>query len=339
MDKIEKVSVNGQVYELAGSGGSASDITNITYEELKELVAASGLVPGSKYRITDFVSIYIEGEVYLNKSAGHQFDIIVTAKTNSELYSQASAALHEGDDYFSNCDLSKWELKYNINSKNEIGKGEIYYMKDEFDNEANYDFKNCLFKIRNTNSKFLGDTTEIYAYTFSFLSADFNDIKDFSITGKVKNNSVYNYKITGDTSNGAIALLCDASSQLLASIENNKINGAAVIYAKATLPFIKNNAINGFANINIPTSKVKYMNVTGGIDIDSDVDDNSKTIEIGNVIFNSSDNPVCSIIINKSLYIKYCTLLSDGSTVNIPDNVDCKTIICKDNTISYFPEN
>ena len=339
MEKIEKVSVNGQVYELAGSGGSASAITNITYEELKELVVSYGLVPGSKYRITDFVSIYTEGEIYLNKSAGHQFDIIVTAKTNSELYSQASAALHEGDDYFSNCDLSKWELKYNINSKNEIGKGEIYYMKDEFDNEANYDFKNCLFKIKNTNSKFLGDTTEIYAYTFSLLSADFNNIKDFSLTGQAKNNSVYNYKINSDKSNGAIALLCDTTNQLLASIDNNKINGSAVIYAKAMLPTIENNVINGFVNIRIPSSNVKYMNVTGGIEIDSDVDDNSKTIEIGNVIFNSSENPVCKITINKSLYIKYCTLLGDGSFVNLPDNVDCKTIICKENTISYYPEN
>ena len=58
------------------------------------------------------------------------------------------------DDYFANCDLNAWDIKYcadymqerfqwaPIPTDNAGYKGIIYYMKDEFGNEANYDFKN-----------------------------------------------------------------------------------------------------------------------------------------------------------------------------------------------------
>ena len=50
--------------------------------------------------------------------------------------------------------LESWEIKYCLDNDKtrfkfadtENGKGIIYYMKDEFGNEAPYDFKNVLFK-------------------------------------------------------------------------------------------------------------------------------------------------------------------------------------------------
>jgi hypothetical protein len=61
--------------------------------------------------------------------------------------------LHEGDTYFANNKLSEWVVKYDINNDTTKyqwadttnGKGVIYYMKDEFDNECAYDFKNIKF--------------------------------------------------------------------------------------------------------------------------------------------------------------------------------------------------
>lgn len=52
--------------------------------------------------------------------------------------------------------MNAWELKYCLDNDKSLfdwaateGKGVIYYMKDEFGNEAPYDFKNALFQRRN----------------------------------------------------------------------------------------------------------------------------------------------------------------------------------------------
>ena len=55
--------------------------------------------------------------------------------------------------YFENTDLSAWELKYSLDDDSNMfdwsnktsGKGFIYYMKDEYNNECAYDFKNITY--------------------------------------------------------------------------------------------------------------------------------------------------------------------------------------------------
>lgn len=54
--------------------------------------------------------------------------------------------------YFQNNQLSVWDIKYSLDNNtnrfawaNNSGKGVIYYMKDEYGNEATYDFKNVLY--------------------------------------------------------------------------------------------------------------------------------------------------------------------------------------------------
>ena len=110
METIKKVSVNGQVYNLGGS--SVVEPIEITYSELKALKDSSGLVPGQKYKITDYETIfkiYIHSEGFQKfKSAGHVFDLTVTAETVSSFYPIARASKRAGDDYFSSCDLSLW---------------------------------------------------------------------------------------------------------------------------------------------------------------------------------------------------------------------------------------
>lgn len=55
--------------------------------------------------------------------------------------------------------MNAWELKYCLDNDKELfdwattdGKGVIYYLKDEFGNEAPYDFKNILFQRKNITS-------------------------------------------------------------------------------------------------------------------------------------------------------------------------------------------
>ena len=123
----------------------------ITYSALKAKRDAGTLVKGKWYRITDYTCTTIQEDT---QSAGHVFDIIVRADSTNVLNENAFAALHSGDTYFANCKLEAWQLKYSLDNDTEKfawadstnGKGVIYYMKDEWNNECQYDFKNIQFK-------------------------------------------------------------------------------------------------------------------------------------------------------------------------------------------------
>lgn len=140
-------------------------IVNLTYNDLKNLRDNSKLKPSQYYRIIDFVTTVDQEDA---RSAGHRFDIIVLATSSNTLNENALAVKHAEDTYFDNSNLDAWELKYDLdNDKRKYawadatnGKGVIYYMKDEFNNECSYDFKNVLFKrykLKNKSGLHLAD--------------------------------------------------------------------------------------------------------------------------------------------------------------------------------------
>lgn len=123
--------------------------------------------------------------------------------------------------------MNAWELKYCLDNDKTLfdwadtnGKGVIYYMKDEFGNEAPYDFKNAMFERRKitavTNStilnsllnKYLGESTyynitcnandKQYLYTFGIYGNN-NDvgITDGSLFGDNSYNTIKPYIYEG----------------------------------------------------------------------------------------------------------------------------------------------
>lgn len=129
----------------------AGSYTGITYSELVTLRDNSQLIPGKQYRITDYITTTTQAET---QSAGHQFDVIVTADTVNILNETARITNHEGDTYFVNENLAAFQIKYCLDNDTTRfswadtanGKGVIYYMKDQHNNETPYDFKNIQFK-------------------------------------------------------------------------------------------------------------------------------------------------------------------------------------------------
>ena len=127
-------------------------IVNITYDELKKLRDNSKLKPSQHYRITDFVTTVANDPEA--RSAGHPFDIIVMASKENKLQEECYAIQHEGDTYFDNCNLAAWKIWYCLDNDNTKyawadtvnGKGVIYRMIDEWQNDCPYDFKNVQFK-------------------------------------------------------------------------------------------------------------------------------------------------------------------------------------------------
>lgn len=158
-------------------------VTEITYADLKALRDNAGLKAGHFYRITDYVTTTVQANT---QSANHPFDILIRAISESELETKVSALLRGGDEYFANNDLSAWELWYSLDNDTARfawadavnGKGVIYRMVDENDNDCPYDFKNI--QMRNP----LDTADENYYYTFD------GNGTDHSLNGNLCFNNV-----------------------------------------------------------------------------------------------------------------------------------------------------
>lgn len=162
------------------------NIIKVTYSKLKYLRDNGKLIPGCYYRITDYQCTTSQPNT---RSAGHQFDIIVRADSENKLNEEASAIQHEGDKYFANNNLSAWKIWYCIDNDTDRfawadstnGKGVIYRMIDEFNNDIYYDFKNIQF-ARWKLSKPVG-----YRNDFDYDNWEDNWIKESTPFNSLKN--------------------------------------------------------------------------------------------------------------------------------------------------------
>lgn len=151
-----KVLLEKEIQDMSKS--FLQSMRNVTWATLKELRDNNQLTPGSYYRIIDYVATAVdtgeETSASIVKSANHPFDIIVQAIATNKLSEKASAELHAGDTYFANCKLNAWKIWYCLdNDKTRFtwadtinGKGVIYRMIDEYNNDISYDFKGLQFK-------------------------------------------------------------------------------------------------------------------------------------------------------------------------------------------------
>lgn len=166
IESIEEI--NKQISDLEEDIKNSS-LINVRYADLVKLRNNATLSPGVRYRITDYITTvrndyqedftYNAGNYIMSfKSNNKPFDIIVDAldtKTLSEDAKVCFSALDNSDFFFKlGANVSAWKIKYCLDNDTgrfswadpENGKGVIYYMKDEFNNECNYDFRNIMFK-------------------------------------------------------------------------------------------------------------------------------------------------------------------------------------------------
>lgn len=163
-DANSTLTITEETETISGGGGVANLMTEVTYSQFVSAVENNQLIHGMKYKITDYVtkingvydlSLIGKSGVYLPyaTSAEHPFNLIVEA-TGVNTYNENVKA-EKNTDYTvywdqHNNNLEAWELKWtHLNDRTKYsfadavnGKGVIYYMKDEFNNEACYDFKN-----------------------------------------------------------------------------------------------------------------------------------------------------------------------------------------------------
>ena len=173
--------------------GYRLDIHKVTYTYLVNLKNNAQLTSGRFYQITDYITTTTQENT---RSAGHPFDVIVLALSENELSERAWAIQHEGDTYFANSDLNAWHIWYCLdNDTNRFswadsvnGKGVIYRMIDEWNNDVPYDFKNIQFKHpKNTT------TYPYYYYTFASDNTENNTDYSLSIANKCYSNTIMEY--------------------------------------------------------------------------------------------------------------------------------------------------
>ena len=191
-------------------------IVNLTYAKLKELRDNSKLKPSQYYRITDFVTTVANDPEA--QSAGHHFDIIVMASDKDRLQEECYAIQNEDDTYFANCNLAAWKIWYCLDNDTTKyawadttnGKGVIYRMIDEWNNDCPYDFKNVQFKRywANAGTKILQgyygtssnadkfpESIDTNDYLFLFTFTRLNNILEFYEKGSVTQSNVLDESI------------------------------------------------------------------------------------------------------------------------------------------------
>ena len=180
-------------------------VINVKYNDLVEMRKNSNLIPGQKYRITNYLTSTTQAKT---QSANHQFDIIVTAISDNKLLEEASAINNDSDTYFLNSNLLAWKIWYSLDNDkkrfawaDERGTGVIYRMIDEYNNDLPYDFKNIIFENKGH-----------YYYTFSYVDASNYVIEKTVQCGeKMKNNEYYDIVANNEISFYHYADLMDSS--------------------------------------------------------------------------------------------------------------------------------
>ena len=122
-----------------------SEIKNVDYFELNDLIEHSSLIPGAVYVINNFQSIYSSNR--MNNSGQYItygnitnpskiYTILAIAATSSKLFSLVTIV--SGDQEW----LGQYDPTPETLSDGEITKGKITYLQDNNNNEASFDFKN-----------------------------------------------------------------------------------------------------------------------------------------------------------------------------------------------------
>lgn len=269
MEKINTITVNGTTYQIGGSG-SGSAVIETTYAELKSLKDSNSLVPGQQYKLTDYETLIkaIEdaGRGPSVKSAGHRFDLTLTASTTNSFNAIAKASKRADDDYFLNSNLDAWIIYYSFDNDNtnypvdDTCKGYIYRMIDEYNNDVNFDFKNIKIAVSANNVHNISEvdvSDEAYAYSYFYLFSyvnstsieDLNQAQDASMLKCAKNNKI-NFTIsfksfTPVNGQGLVLVINKGLLPTGVIIENNEISSKKCLIFSCVnvLATIKDNVI------------------------------------------------------------------------------------------------
>ena len=221
-DGMHRFVTDAEKAEWNGKTGVLSALHSVSYAELVALRNGKQLRPGHHYRITNFVTtVANDAEA---RSAGHPFDIIVLATAADTLSEEARAIVNENyAEYFATANLAAWKVWYCLDNDTTRfqwadeanGRGVIYRLVDEWQNDCPYDFKNVQFKRCLTGGSFVDDVVDDWDWknTHYILSEDMGHFSNMAI----KSTNDYRWFFTfSQADNADLDNLRDASLTRLA---------------------------------------------------------------------------------------------------------------------------
>ena len=148
-------------YVQSSNSGGGESVQNITYSALVSAINGSDLVPGKKYRITDYQTVHYildsDGVQYLDSIiTGTLEPLIVTAISDNTTSPVAVSENFPEDIIHYDWNPANWigDLSFSAETTIITGfKGVIYFRHDtKYDNYMGYDFRNCKFRRWNCTS-------------------------------------------------------------------------------------------------------------------------------------------------------------------------------------------
>ena len=106
---VNQVNGNILISDISDISNKLDKTIEINYVDLVALRDNAQLIPGQKYRIIDYITTTSQENT---RSAGHQFDIIVTALDKCTLSEEAQAIQNNIEGYFDGSNLSAWKIWY-----------------------------------------------------------------------------------------------------------------------------------------------------------------------------------------------------------------------------------
>lgn len=186
--------------------------------------------------------------------------------------------------------MNAWELKYCLDNDKELfnwaetdGKGVIYYLKDEFGNEAPYDFKNVLFRRKNITRVSSNDLSIFTQGENSHLGL----LSNYGITCGDNNYYYYTFDTPFNAGNDS-SLFGDSAYN---TIKPYILEGQRLI----------NNIVLGIANNNTIGSNCYDLTLWG-------------TVGENNLTYNCSNLLVVGLSQTIMTYVRSTTFFSLGST-------------------------
>ena len=166
-------------------------IQHVTYAQLKTMRDSGTLVAGQWYRITDYMTTVANDPEA--RSAGHPFDLLVMATSVNTLSEEAKAinSSRDSNGYFAEANLKAWKIWYCLDNDTKRfqwadtanGKGVIYRMIDEWQNDCPYDFKNVQFKRYKATAlnEVINESIngQYYAYNGEMMNVEIANKEDF----------------------------------------------------------------------------------------------------------------------------------------------------------------
>lgn len=279
------------LHKLNNLKDSAVNVIEVDYAELVALRKEDKLKAGCYYRIVDYQTT--TSQTYTTV-ANHSFDVIVLALDANVLSEHAYAVQRAEDTYFNNSTLEAWELKYCLDNDSDRfawadpqGYGVVYYMKDEFGNEASYDFKNILIDGQ---------------YTFG-------TSEDYSMSGDIYR--VYNNKIAPShilpVSDDSVSLFAaSAATSIVIGSDHSQTNLQCYDYLTIPCNTFTSHCYNitvdsdSYGNKFIGTGFIPCCNIVLGCSGLFNTIQQAKNIQIGQSCFNNYFSTSDSIVFGNS---------------------------------------